>query len=269
MIDKFLFASMLKRSEPVCKEDFIVERCIGKKVLDLGCIRHSAEYAMQDHNWLHRKIMDVASHTVGVDYLSEEIAKLSASGYTVVFGDVTKHLEISEQFDVIVAGDLIEHLTNFEGFFLNCSRLLKDDGVIIITTPNPFFADEYNYISFKGNYLINPEHTCWIDPMCLLQLSTRFNFFINEIFFIKGSWQLKDLIFENKNHVYDIINDRWVNNNYSRILEKYEHRLKKIFNILYRFYKKATRANSPLVRYGNYLAVLKKVKPETGVAYDG
>ena len=49
-----------------------------KNVLDIGCIRHSAEFAVSDPNWLHKKISTAASRTLGVDYLPDEVEKLRA-----------------------------------------------------------------------------------------------------------------------------------------------------------------------------------------------
>jgi len=149
MMNKFELADMIKAAKPVNKESFIADMCAGKAVLDLGCIRHSAEFALKDATWLHKRIKEVAKKTVGVDYLPREIEKINSAGYDVIFGDVTKPMNITEKFDVIVAGDLLEHLTNFEGFFNNCKTLLTDDGILIITTPNPFFCGEFHYVLFK------------------------------------------------------------------------------------------------------------------------
>ena len=188
LIDKLLMSS------PVNKEEFIKHKCTGKKVLDLGCIRHSADFAIKDPDWLHGQIKSVASSVIGIDYLENDILKLNNMNYDIRYGDVTKPINIDEEFDVIVAGDLIEHLVNFEGFFENCNRLLKSDGIVIVTTPNPFYSAEYHYVSFKQNYLINPEHTCWIDPKALSQLVSRFDMLIDEMFFIQDSWKLSGLV---------------------------------------------------------------------------
>lgn len=255
-MNKFKLADMIKKARPVDKESFITNRCIGKTVLDLGCIRHSAEFALKDKNWLHKKIKMVAKNVIGVDYLPEEVEKVNLRGYDVIFGDVSKPVNITEKFDVIVAGDLLEHLTNFEGFFNNCKRLLKPDGTLIITTPNPFFCGEFHYVSFKKNFIVNPEHTCWIDPQCLSQLSKRFGFIIEEITYIKKSWSLKWFICETNKHPYDIINGTWENDTVSFMIKKIAFR--KIFGLYYFFYKIITGTNSILCRHSDYLAVLKK-----------
>ncbi len=42
-------------------------------------------------------------------------------------------------FDVLISTAMIEHLKNPEIFLKETYRILKEGGIIIITTPNPFF----------------------------------------------------------------------------------------------------------------------------------
>ncbi|PKL70339.1 MAG: hypothetical protein CVV30_02985 [Methanomicrobiales archaeon HGW-Methanomicrobiales-1] len=255
-MDKFELAKLIKTSEVIEKVAFIQNRCRGKSILDLGCIRHNAEFAKKDPNWLHQKIKEVAKNVIGIDYLENEVKKLKDMGYDIRFGDVTQPLTFNERFDVIVAGDIIEHLSNFDGFFENCLKYLKDDGILIISTPNPFFTDEFHYVSFKRNYIINPEHTCWIDPQALSQLSQRYNLAITELHFIKNPWSLKNLICENENYQYDILNDKWIDNSSTFPLLRYT--ICKTFGIFYYLYKRVLFTNTKLVGYSDYLAVLKR-----------
>ena len=30
---------------------------------------------------------------------------------------------------------------------------------------NPFYREQYFYVAFKNSLIVNPEHTCWIDPL--------------------------------------------------------------------------------------------------------
>lgn len=263
-MDKFTLTEMLKKSKPVERVSFIQEKCLDKRVLDLGCIRHSADYALKDQNWLHKKIKLVANELIGIDYLSGEVEKLNAAGYHIIARDATKPLNIKGKFDVIVAGDLIEHLVNFEGFFENCQRLLKDGGIIIISTPNPFYAELFHFLSFKHNFLINPEHTCWIDPQALLQLTERFGYLISEIHYIKESFKIKNLILETSNHRYDILSEKWTPESLKKKIKR------KIFGIFFQvFYvpfKIIIRSNTILVKYSDYLAVLVKKNNENHAA---
>ena len=55
--------------------DFILNAVKGKKVLDIGIIDHSIKNCFSQ-NWMHGKILQEASHCIGVDILSEDIEKL-------------------------------------------------------------------------------------------------------------------------------------------------------------------------------------------------
>jgi SAM-dependent methyltransferase len=254
LINKFEISHILKSSKAVDKVRFIEEASRGKVVLDLGCIRHNAEFAVKDPNWLHGKIKAVAKKVVGVDYVKDEVAKLQDGAYDIVYGDVCKPLDLTEKFDLIVAGDLIEHLTNFDGFFENCNRLLAPGGKLLITTPNPFYGGEFHFVAFRRLYLLNPEHTCWIDPLALAQLAGRFGFKMTEAHFLSTSWRLGGIFFESPRVYYDILNDKWVNDSaWLRIFRCFSGR---IINFLYAVYKVLSWQNSKLVQYSDYVAVL-------------
>jgi len=64
------------KSTPVNNEAYIMESCNGKRVLDMGCVRHSAEFAISDPAWFHERIRSAAKYVIGVDYLLLEVNKL-------------------------------------------------------------------------------------------------------------------------------------------------------------------------------------------------
>lgn len=256
-MNKLSVTDKLLSNKAVSKNKYILKLCEDKTVLDLGCIRHSAEFALRDPNWLHKGMLEVAKSVLGIDYLEDEILKLKLQGYNIVYGDVTKKLPIESEFDVIVAGDLIEHLTNFDGFLENVYRLLKSDGYLIITTPNPFYSEEFFYTVLKNDVIVNPEHTCWIDPITLNQLISRYPLYIDEIYFIEDtSWNLKNLILNSTSDRYDIINGCWHNNTINRRIER------KLFGILFEVAYFPIRyilgMKSRFVRYADYMAIIKK-----------
>jgi ubiquinone/menaquinone biosynthesis C-methylase UbiE len=53
-----------------------------------------------------------------------------------VLGNVELMPFKAKTFDSIFAGELIEHLNNPNKFLIEASRVLKDNGLIILTTPN-------------------------------------------------------------------------------------------------------------------------------------
>ena len=96
--------------------NIIRKLCKNKHVLDLGCIDH--DYNLEKNNsWIHKNIISVAKSVVGVDYMEEDVKKLNKLGYDVVCANV-ENFNLKKKFDVIVAGELIEHLAN-PGKFLD------------------------------------------------------------------------------------------------------------------------------------------------------
>jgi len=248
---------MIYSSSDIEKESFIQQKCKNKNVLDLGCIRHDSSFSTNP-NWLHNKIKNVADKVIGVDYLEGEVAKLQNLGYNIIYGDVTKPLNLSETFDIIIAGDLIEHLSNFEGFFKNCEKFLKKDGIIILSTPNPFYVGEFLYVALKNTYFVNPEHTCWIDPLTLSQLVKRFNFIIQELHFVRKKWHLESFISENQDYYYDILKEKWIERERLSKIKKIERICKlSILKIISKIMSPILSSRMKLVNYSDYIAVLK------------
>lgn len=61
-----------------------------------------------------------------------------------IFGDMTKSELESESFDITVSVEVIEHVEEDEKFVSEISRVLKPEGVFILTTPNGDFVKNTN-----------------------------------------------------------------------------------------------------------------------------
>jgi trans-aconitate methyltransferase len=155
------------------KDTFIVDACRGKTVLDLGCIDHSAETALAlGERWLHRQIKAVANDLVGVDILKEDVHKLNQLGYQITASDISD-LDLRRQFDVIIAGDLIEHVSNIGHFLDIVEKHMHEKSVCIVTTPNPFNIEQTMLAIFQNQIAVNSQHTCWLDPRVMYELVSR------------------------------------------------------------------------------------------------
>lgn len=155
-------------------------------VLDVGCVQHSAEQEA-DENWLHKRLSDVCRATVGIDVLKEDIQILQEQGYEVKHQNA-EQFELDQDFDVIVAGELIEHLAN-PGEFLECAKAhLKPDGRLLLTTPNPWAVSRF-WHALRGDVPVNPEHTCWFDRKTITELLSRVGFTVSEFTYIEPFWK--------------------------------------------------------------------------------
>lgn len=151
-----------------------------KRVLDLGIVEHDIS-SYDSPYWLHRLVVQEAKYCVGVDIDRKGIEFLKNKGYNVVCANA-EHFNLDVKFDVIIAGELIEHLQNFEGF-VNCvKKHLNEGGLFILSTPNVFFFRNTLPLLLLGHAIVNPEHTCWFDEVTMRQLLKRFQF---EVFDVK------------------------------------------------------------------------------------
>ncbi|MCK4327421.1 MAG: class I SAM-dependent methyltransferase [Candidatus Diapherotrites archaeon] len=148
-------------------------------VLDVGCVQHSASKE-SDFNWLHKRIYDITPKVIGIDYLKSEVKKLQNKGYNIKYMDAEK-LKLSEKFDVIIAGELIEHLSNPGLFFKGVKNNLKKDGKLILTTPNPFTIHWFLHALVDHNFHCNTDHMCWFCERTLLQLLRRNGFNVTKV----------------------------------------------------------------------------------------
>lgn len=169
------------------KPDWIMPFVRGRNVLDLGCVRHTLEEA-EKPDWLHGMIRAAATAVVGVDYLAEEVARLNERGFNVVCANV-EDMALGARFDVIVAGDLIEHLNNVGRFLDRVREHLADDGIALLTTPNPVNPLRFASVLFRGEAGANPEHTCWFTEQVMRQLVDRHGMEVCEIAYVDDSYQ--------------------------------------------------------------------------------
>jgi 2-polyprenyl-3-methyl-5-hydroxy-6-metoxy-1,4-benzoquinol methylase len=159
----------------------------GKDCLDIGCVAHSVDQMRtmkQLDAWLHGRLKTVARNLVGIDTSQEGINEMKRRGYNVLLMDGEK-ISLEQQFDVIVAGELIEHLSN-PGLLLDgCKKCLKTSGHLILTTPNVYGLTQVIRFFKWGNTPrnVNREHTHWYCPVTMKQLLKRHGFKIERILY--------------------------------------------------------------------------------------
>jgi SAM-dependent methyltransferase len=100
----------------------------GKRVLDLGC-RYGA---------LTRAYLD-GNEVVGVDVDRDALSEAAKLGIETRCADVEEPLPFDDaSFDVVVAGELIEHLREPERLVAEARRVLRPGGTLVASVPNFF-----------------------------------------------------------------------------------------------------------------------------------
>ena len=162
---------------PRSRDQFLVDAARDQRVLDVGCVDHSVE-AEQNPWFLHRVIADAAAHCLGVDQNQEGIEHLRHHGFNVLRADLTEPDDRGEvtrcgPFDVIIAGEVIEHLETPRSLFELAASCLALDGRMIITTPNPFAPHRRRLRAAHAPAWENVDHLFYVFPSGLVELASR------------------------------------------------------------------------------------------------
>lgn len=165
-IDKAYADKMLHQipdAPVVDREKTILEACRGKRVLEFGATGP-----------LHDAIRDVAMDCLGID---------RASGDGVIAFDLDDVSQVRlphfDEFDkdtgllpdVIVCGEVIEHLSN-PGWFLTRLRKQYAGVKTIITVPNAFGSAGQKHLA-RGIENVNIDHVAWYSFRTLKTLLER------------------------------------------------------------------------------------------------
>lgn len=152
--------------------DFLAGLARGKRVLDVGVVQHDAAYLSKDE-WLHRRIVESAAYTLGVDILPEGITQLQQAGYNVRLCNILEE-DVGERFDLMIVGEVIEHLGHPAALFQAAKRILSPGGEMVLTTPNPYYWKRIrNYVGLKRGRTDSVDHVTLLFPSGIAELAER------------------------------------------------------------------------------------------------
>jgi Methyltransferase domain len=122
---------MNEKFELVQRVEFIKKSCEGKKVLHLGCTNYPyTQDSIDNKMLLHFELEKVAKELYGFDFDQAGLDILeSANGKNLFRADLEKldEVQLSDTFDVIIAGEMIEHLSNPGLFLQGIKRFMNAD----------------------------------------------------------------------------------------------------------------------------------------------
>lgn len=150
----------------------ITHRAKDKKVLDIGVVEHFSESASVS-SWLHQHVAKAARSCLGIDILATEVGQLRERGFNVQLHDITES-PLEQKFELIIVGDVVEHLNNPSALFMNTSAMLEKNGRLLISTPNPWYANAILKNVFEGlPFTDSADHVAWFDAGTLSELASR------------------------------------------------------------------------------------------------
>jgi len=113
-----LHADVFKMLEPYLKKEM--------HVIDFGCGQGA----------FSQRLVDAGMIVDACDINTEQIKANVNKKITL---DLNKDIDLNlfpEKYDVLIAMEILEHLHNPWKYLGDCLRLLKDDGIILLSTPN-------------------------------------------------------------------------------------------------------------------------------------
>ncbi|MGQ0802745.1 MAG: class I SAM-dependent methyltransferase [Actinomycetota bacterium] len=149
---------------------YLCELARDRNVLDIGFVDHDISFT-DGPSWLHARLVAVASRCVGIDVVSDAVEMVAARGYDVRSCDVTRD-RLDETFDLIVAGEVLEHLGDPEAMFRNVGEMLGDRGRFVFSTPNPFALHRV-WRGTRGDARDSVDHVAYFAPGNIVELGAR------------------------------------------------------------------------------------------------
>jgi len=97
------------------------------RLLDIGC----GEGVLLDN------IRSLGFDVAGIDYSERAVEMCHTKNLDVVCLDIEgQGFPFNEEFDIVIASEIIEHLYDCYGFLASANKCLKEKGLLLLTTPN-------------------------------------------------------------------------------------------------------------------------------------
>lgn len=172
---------MSTKFELVQRVDFIKQAAAGKKVLHLGCTNYPyTKQSIENQMLLHFELEKTTKELYGFDFDQEGLDILKNSGGTKLFRADLERLDevaLDEKFDVIIAGEMIEHLNNPGLFLSGIKRFMNDKTELVITTINAYCAMRFLIYCLRGkggfNEPVHPDHVAYYSYKTLSLILNR------------------------------------------------------------------------------------------------
>jgi hypothetical protein len=182
---------MPKPIELVQRVDLIKRISTGKRVLHLGCTNWPyTKEAIDNDMLLHFDLAKIARELHGFDYDQEGLDILESQGTPNLYrADLEKldEVQLDETFEVIIAGEIIEHLNNPGKFLRGIQRFMNAETELVITTINAYSALRFMIYGLRGNGGINepvhPDHVYYFSYKTLNLIITRAGLSVEDFYF--------------------------------------------------------------------------------------
>lgn len=153
-----------------------IEPHVSGSVLHIGCIGPGPQDGTE---WFHEWLDSVADDLVGIDIDEDGVERARDRGYDCRVADAER-FDLNDEFDTIVAANVIEHLNCPGRMIESATHHLAEDGSLVITTPRTFTPQNL-LRELHGGMEPNDDHVAWYCRKTLGNLLARYD--LEEVYY--------------------------------------------------------------------------------------
>ena len=178
---EFTQQDMVHRLPPakvVNRSDFLVEFVRNKRAahvgfVDSGCWAYHATF----DSWLHAHLDRAAESLIGLDLDEEGVERAKEMGFEAYAVDCSDDVAVAalgvQLSEVVIAGEIIEHLDDSGSFLEGLHSLVEPGGRLVVTTPNASGLLNAGAAALAGYEVNHPDHVTLYSCYTLTNLLRR------------------------------------------------------------------------------------------------
>ncbi|MHB1139524.1 MAG: methyltransferase domain-containing protein [Microthrixaceae bacterium] len=179
-------AHRLPPARIVDRVSYLEAAVAGRRTMHVGFVDSGCwAYHTQFDKWLHAHLDASASELVGLDLDSLGVDEAVRRGYEAYCVDCSDDAAVAalglSPAEVIVAGEIIEHLDNSGSFLEGLHSLTGTGGALVVTTPNSSGLMNAVSAAFAGYEVNHPDHVTLYSCFTLCNLLERHGWAVEEV----------------------------------------------------------------------------------------
>lgn len=176
----------LPPAEMVDRIGFLAELARGRSVTHVGFVDSGCwEFHDRFDSWLHGHLAEQAASLVGLDVDTAGVREAVQRGYRAYAVDCTDEAAVAalalEPAELVVAGEVIEHLDHPAGFLEGLHELTVTGGRLAITTPNASGLLNAGAAALASREVNHPDHVVLFSCFTLGNLLRRHGWEVDEV----------------------------------------------------------------------------------------
>ncbi len=168
----------LPAAKVVDRSEFLVELARNKKVTHVGFVDSGCwAYHSNFDSWLHEHLDKSAASLIGLDLDEAGVERAKEMGFAAFAVDCSDDAAVAalglEPSELVVAGEIIEHLDDSGSFLEGLHSLVEPGGQLVVTTPNASGLLNAGAAAFAGYEVNHPDHVTLYSCFTLINLLSR------------------------------------------------------------------------------------------------